>query len=123
MGVLFRRTAMGGPASVPHSKASIRSEGFQVLDKVADLAFDSPQMDLILIHHRNSGGVVPPVFKHLQPIHEDGDHISLPDIPDDPAHYFFLFLRDQFFFSICLLRDTARASGETFLVIVEPAPM
>jgi hypothetical protein len=43
-------------------------------------------------------------------------------LADDAAHYFFNRRRAQPRFSTWRLRATARASGDTFLVMVEPAP-
>ncbi len=40
----------------------------------------------VAVHHRHARGVIPPVLELLQPGHQDGSRLLVPDVPNNAAH-------------------------------------
>src|SRR5450755_3475559 len=87
MSVLFRGTAVRGPASVADAVSAIdRLEPDDFLE-VAQLAFSAADLQALAIAaDRNSGGVVTAIFEPFQPIQNDRHNAFLSDISDDATH-------------------------------------
>src|SRR5579859_1617981 len=89
MGILFRRTAMGGPARVSNAPAAFQRLQPDHLFQVAQLAFRAPHLKrsaIAIAAHSNPGGVIPAIFQLLEPIDNDGHHTLLAYVTYDSTH-------------------------------------
>src|SRR4030042_3702222 len=123
MGVLLARPSVGRPAGVPQPATSLERRCLQALNAVADLAFDPPDLDFVIADDGHTRAVIASVFKLLETVQQDGDGVLGSQIADDAAHYFIFFRRTQPGLSTCRPRATAKDSGDTSLVMTDPAPI
>src|SRR4030095_534046 len=86
MGVLFRGTAVGGPARV----ADAERAGQRLLSQHAlehlDAAGGAPDVKRALVEHRDARGVVAAILEPLQSLDDDADRALVTDVADDSTH-------------------------------------
>ena len=91
VGILFRRTAMGGPTGVTDAEAPGQRIGSNGIFEVVQLAFGAANLELSVIAvDRQSRRIVSPIFQPFQSIQNDWHCVVCPYIPDDSAHAFII---------------------------------
>src|SRR5690606_18739657 len=92
MGIHAVGYAVGSPAGVGDAAPAVgrvggklRFEGCHLARRLVD-----PQL-AVVVHHRDTGGIVAPVFQTAQAFHENFNDVALGNGPDDATHRSFLF--------------------------------
>src|SRR5207247_10592018 len=84
MRVLFGRTAVGGPASMPDSVSPIERLKADNFFQVPQLALSAANLQALAIAaNGNTGGVVAPILQASQAINNDGNNALLAYISHD----------------------------------------
>ena len=87
MGILFRGTAVRGPARVADAVGAVERLQADDLFQVAQLAFGAANLQTVAIAaHRDSGGIVAAIFQPPQALDDDRDHPLLANVSHDAAH-------------------------------------
>src|SRR2546423_11604398 len=85
--VFFRGTAVRGPTGVTNAVGTIDRVVSQDLFEVAQLAFGSANLQLVILVNRgNAGGVVAAIFKLPQTLDDQGYDLFVSDVSDYSTH-------------------------------------
>jgi hypothetical protein len=83
---LFGWFAVGGPPGVPDAAVAGQRLIVEKLFEVVEIADGFPGLDVLVMDDRDSGRVVPAIFKAPQPGEADAGGVALSDISHDAAH-------------------------------------
>src|SRR5271155_1942848 len=87
MRILFRRTPMCGPARVPDPVNAFQRRRANGFFQIVQLARRAANLQLaVLLHHRNSGGIIAAIFQALQPLQNQRHHGLGANVADNSAH-------------------------------------
>jgi hypothetical protein len=87
VGVLFGRTAVGGPPRVPDAISAIEGLVADDLFEVAELAFGAADLKTFAVAGDGyTGRVIASIFQASEAVNDDRDNLFLADVTDDAAH-------------------------------------
>ena len=87
MRILFRGTAMGGPASVADAVSAVERLQADDLFQVAQLALGAAHLQASAVAgHGDAGRVVAAIFEAPQAVNDDRHNPLFPDVSNNPAH-------------------------------------
>ena len=87
MGVDVRWRAVGCPAGVADAGGARKKRAVRRLfTQTGNAAHDLADGDGLVLNHRNSGGVIAPVFQLFQSFQQNGSRVLTPGISHNSAH-------------------------------------
>src|SRR5579862_5216721 len=87
MGILFRGTAVGGPAGVADAVGAVERLQADDLFQIAQLAFGATYLQAVAVAgHGDSGRIIAAILEPPQPVDDDRHNPLLPYIANNAAH-------------------------------------
>src|SRR2546423_15232046 len=85
--VLFSRTAVSGPTRVADAVSAVKWTQPDGLFEIAQFSFGAPNLELVvLIDHRDAGGVVAAIFEFAQSIDDERHHLFVAYVTNNSTH-------------------------------------